>query len=92
MVESEPHIDAFGNRVWLLHNKIHREDGPALEYSDGTKEWYVNGYRHREDGPAVEWDDGTLWYLNGVRLHFDDWCDTLGISHEEKTLLILKYF
>ena len=46
--------------------KPHREDGPAVEYSDGTKSWYLNGQPHREDGPAVEFSDGTkFWYLNG---------------------------
>jgi hypothetical protein len=45
---------------------LHREDGPALEYSTGRKEWYLNGKLHREDGPAVERCDGTVnWYLNG---------------------------
>jgi hypothetical protein len=28
--------------------KLHREDGPAAEYGDGTKEWWINGKRHRE--------------------------------------------
>ena len=23
--------------------KYHREDGPALEYSNGDKEWWLNG-------------------------------------------------
>ena len=47
--------------------ELHRTDGPAIEWSNGTKEWYVNGLRHREDGPAVEFNDGSkLWYLNGV--------------------------
>jgi hypothetical protein len=46
---------------------LHREDGAAIEWSDGRKTWYLNGKYHREDGPAVEWTDGTKsWYLNGV--------------------------
>lgn len=32
----------------------HREDGPAVEYADGSKYWYQNGELHREDGPAIE--------------------------------------
>jgi antitoxin component YwqK of YwqJK toxin-antitoxin module len=53
---------------WLLH----REDGPAIEYADGSKEWYRNGKRHREDGPAIEWSDGTKeWHRNG-KLHRED--------------------
>jgi hypothetical protein len=45
---------------------FHREDGPAVEYSDGTKEWFINGLRHREDGPAVEYNGGKWWCLNDI--------------------------
>ncbi len=52
--------------------KLHREDGPAVEQSDGSKEWYLNGKRHRVDGPAIECADGSKsWYLNG-KLHRTD--------------------
>jgi hypothetical protein len=55
-----------------LNGKWHREDGPAIERSNGTKAWYLNGLRHREDGPAVEDSNGTkAWYLNGLR-HRED--------------------
>jgi len=44
----------------------HREDGPACEWSDGTKLWYRDGKRHREDGPACEWyDGGKSWFIDG---------------------------
>ena len=47
---------------------IHREDGPAMEYHDGSKFWYLNGKRHREDGPAIEyWNGDKSWWLNGKR-------------------------
>ena len=39
--------------------QLHREDGPAVEYADGTREWWLNDERHREDGPAVEYPNGT---------------------------------
>jgi len=38
---------------------LHREDGPAIEWADGSKEWWINEKLHREDGPAIEWADGT---------------------------------
>lgn len=42
--------------AWYLHNKLHREDGPAVEYYSperkGQKDWYLNGLHHRIDGPA----------------------------------------
>jgi len=57
-----------GNRktYYIKRGKIHREDGPAIEYADGrgiTKEWYIRGLRHREDGPAFEYANGDkVWY------------------------------
>ena len=60
-------IDKFGNIFYYNeNNEYHREDGPAIEYIDGTKFWYKNGKYHREDGPAVKWDFGTTeyWYNN----------------------------
>ena len=48
---------------------LHRLDGPALEFDNGSREWWVGGKRHRGDGPAIEWGDGHKeWYLNG-RIH-----------------------
>ena len=64
-----PKIDKSGNKYWYLNGKLHRTDGPAIEYSDGTKIWFLNGKRHRVDGPAVEHYDGyRAWYLSG-KLH-----------------------
>jgi len=31
-----------------LNGKCHREDGPAIEYVDGTKYWYLNRYHYSE--------------------------------------------
>ena len=48
---------------------LHRENGPAVECTNGHKEWHQNGQRHRTDGPAVEWYDGTKeWFINGEEL------------------------
>jgi hypothetical protein len=58
-----------GTKYWYLNGKLHREDGPAIEYSNGNKSWCLNGKYHREDGPAVEWANGDKsWYLNGKYL------------------------
>ena len=52
---------------------LHREDGPAVEYSSGDKTWWVNGIRHREDVPAIEWADGDkAWYLNNEEYTRDE--------------------
>ena len=48
--------------------KLHRKDGPAIEYPNGDKEWYLNGELHREDGPAIEYPNGgNVWYLNDIK-------------------------
>ena len=58
-----------GDKFWFLNGKLHREDGPAIEWADGTNHWYRNGKLHREDGPAVEYPSATkFWYLNGKEL------------------------
>ena len=31
------------SRRWHFKNKLHREDGPAVEWADGSKWWYLNG-------------------------------------------------
>ena len=65
-------VNASGTKSWLLNGKLHREDGPAIEYANGDKEWYLNGELHREDGPAIEDANGSkVWFLNG-KLHRED--------------------
>jgi len=50
----------------------HRIDGPAVEYSYGSKEWWINGNLHRENGPAIERHDGNkVWCINSKR-HRED--------------------
>jgi len=65
---SNPYIDRAGDKYWRnAKMEPHREDGPAIEYANGTKVWMINGLEHREDGPAVEYGDGgdNDWYVNG---------------------------
>jgi hypothetical protein len=50
----------------------HRTDGPAVEYTDGTKHWYIRDQRHRTDGPAIEHANGSkYWYIRGKRHRTD---------------------
>lgn len=54
-------------------DQLHREDGPAVEWEDGTRMWFLDELLHREDGPAVEGADGSLqWFLDGKRLSEDE--------------------
>ena len=79
--------------------ELHREDGPAVETSDGNKYWYKNKELHREDGPAVEFEDGsTEWWLNGQQLPEEEFnqqmnsCDgkPIVIDGKEYKLTLIK--
>ena len=74
MSDNKPTCKTYSNgtKQWWLNGKLHREDGPAVEWADGHKEWWLNGIRHREDGPADEYSNGHKeWWLNGKR-HRED--------------------
>ena len=63
-------VNEFGARCY--YNSVgepHRDEGPAVEYTNGTKYWYQNGLPHRIDGPAIEYKSGQKeWWLNGEEL------------------------
>jgi hypothetical protein len=68
-IKSEVRVYDNGDKYWHLNGKLHREDGPAVEWSNGEKAWYLNGKLHREDGPAIERSNGyKAWYLNNEHL------------------------
>ena len=68
-------IDEYGIKRWKLNGELHREDGPAIEFSDGSKYWYKHDKPHRLDGPAVIQNTKKLlkyntlskiiWFING---------------------------
>ena len=70
-------VDSIGIKRWFLEiggvDKLHREDGPAVEYYDGSTEYWINGKLHREDGPAIERviNGSKEWYKNGKK-HRED--------------------
>jgi hypothetical protein len=43
MIEYTVKVYPSGIKSWLINGKLHREDGPAIEWPDGVKEWYLNG-------------------------------------------------
>jgi hypothetical protein len=64
--QPECKVDKYGNKRWYLNGEWHREDGPAVEGTNGTKQWFLHGKRHREDGPAYVSRGGRtrLWWLH----------------------------
>jgi hypothetical protein len=39
-----------GNKSWELPNgKLHREDGPAIEWPSGGKRWFLNDIQYTEN-------------------------------------------
>ena len=73
-------VNEYARCYYDKDNQLHRTDGPAVIWADGTKCWYHNGLRHRTDGAAVEWADGAKeWYANGVRLSEAEFNQVMGL-------------
>ena len=66
-------INEYGDiHYYNEQNQLHREDGPAEEWSSGSKFWFINGQKHRLDGPAEEYHNGDiLWYNNNLLHRID---------------------
>lgn len=85
--------EGFEGRCYIHHDRyycslingrrLHREDGPALEFDDGGECWYHENQLHRVDGPAVidnrgnqtywihgwQFDEEMYWKLSVVTKH-----------------------
>jgi hypothetical protein len=62
-----------GARQWHTpEGKLHRVNGPAVEWADGGREWWVDNKRHRADGPAVEEEGGREWWWVDGKRHRDN--------------------
>ena len=71
-------VSDIGTKRWYLDGKLHRVDGPAVEWADGSKYWFLNDKLHRVDGPAVEgFDGGKSWYLDGKCLTQAQWLEAV---------------
>ena len=63
-------VKVYDNRTeWYLNGELHREDGPAIEYTSGSKFWCKNGKYHREDCPACELVSGTKYWCKNGKYH-----------------------
>ena len=93
-------VDRHGTRMYYNSaGQLHREDGPAVVWCDGTHKWWQNGKLHREDGPAIVRTDGYReWWQNDQRHRIDGpavvgpnglrlWC-LYGVSYSQKEYLV----
>ena len=62
-------IDSKTHKTYYKNNLLHRENGPAVEYSNGDKEWWVDGRLHRMDGPALDYNEKSRWFINGKPIY-----------------------
>ena len=62
-------VDRHGTRRYYNGaGMLHRNGGPAIEFSNGVNYWYQNGLVHRNDGPAIEYaSHAKVWLQNGLR-------------------------
>jgi hypothetical protein len=68
--------------------QLHRENGPAIEFANGSKEWYLNGKYHRTDGPAIENESGYKeWYLDGKKHGENNDFTNESWKHFQRTLI-----
>ena len=55
MNKPECKTNSFGDKHWYLNGKLHREDGPAVEYANGDKEWWLNDEQVNPETIADLW-------------------------------------
>jgi hypothetical protein len=76
-------IHSSGTKIWFIHGKIHREDGPALMTSR-SEIWYYQGMIHRLNGPAEDSKEINelcyyIWDKQYSKKHYNKiifWCNT----------------
>ena len=47
-IKYEVRVYKDGRKCWFLNGNLHREDGPAIEWSNGYKAWYLDGKKLTE--------------------------------------------
>lgn len=95
--ENLTRIDRMGNVFYYKGPHLHREDGPAIEWCDGSEWWSIDGKKHRTDGPAIIWNGSVKeWWVNGIQHRANNpaveyatgqvewWLDGKCISHKYK--------
>ncbi len=63
------HVNKEGVKHYYLDGKLHRENGPAIEYPDNSPWWFINDEFRPEDEISLEQNTSSkFWYLNGQRI------------------------
>jgi hypothetical protein len=89
MSQPELKIEQDGTKYWYLDNKLHREDGPAVEFIVGENYWYLNNQLHREDGPAIEGIRGEkIWCLKGKEVSWKQVFKNAKTKEQELNIII----
>lgn len=75
MITYKVTVGNYGDIFWRNEKgQLHREDGPACEYTHGNKAWYLNGVYMTEEGyaramsPVKELSVGEIEKLLGYRV------------------------
>jgi hypothetical protein len=61
-------VDDRGNIRYELNGLLHRANGPAVEWVNGSWAWYLKGVGHRYYGPA--WSNDR-WNIRGGHVKGD---------------------
>jgi hypothetical protein len=69
-MKNELEIDSLGNKRYYKNDEYHREDGPAVEHTDGFKAYWLNGILHRIDGPTLCYPLNSNVFLKPISIYF----------------------
>ena len=65
-------LEFTNRREWYKNGKLHRINGPAVEYKNGCKKWYRNGILYKECGPDIVYNRiKKKWFINGQLLEYE---------------------
>jgi hypothetical protein len=82
-----------GTIYYTENDSLHRKDGPAIVWENGSQEWFINGVRHRTNGPAYTYTDRYQgWCIKGRRYYTNkEFQEAADLSDEDMIAMILKY-
>lgn len=72
MIEYTVRVFDDGNRHWFLNGRLHREDGPAIEWSDGSKFWYLDGKLVTEQEVMKSSCSGKIVEIDGKKYKLEE--------------------